>query len=75
MIQKPMKVSAFRYIDRCCEGLGLATPEEGEEFIGIPAGWYDTGSLGCIEIYRNNKLSRSINLFSVEYIEFVLEEK
>ena len=75
MIQKPMKVSAFRYIDRCCEGLGLIAPKEGEEFIGIPAGWYDTGSLGCIEVYRDNKLSYAVNLLYVEYVEFAMEEK
>ena len=75
MIQKPMKVSAFRYIDRCCEGLGLATPGEGEEFIGIPAGWYEVGALGCIEVHKNGKLSHAINLLDVSYIEFVLEEE
>lgn len=75
MIPKPMKISAFRYIDRCCEELGLFKPGDGEEFIGIPAGWYDVGALGCIEIHKNGKLSHTINLLSVECIEFVLEEK
>ena len=75
MIQKPSKLAGFIYIDRCCEGIGWSRPGEGEEFIGIPAGWYEVGAMGCIEIHKDNKLRYAVNLADVACIEFALEEK
>lgn len=74
MIQKVVKLAGFLYIDRCCEGLSWSRPQEDEEYVGIPYGYYEVGASGCIEIYKNNKLKYTVNLTCVECIEFYQEE-
>lgn len=75
MIQKPSRLAGFLYIDHCCEGIPWSRPKEDEMFVGIPCGFYDVGSLGCIEVYKKDKLLYSINLADISCIEFMSEEK
>ena len=74
LIQKPSKLAGFIYIDRCCEGIGWSRPNENEEYIAIPHGYYDVGAMGCIEIYKSGKLTYSVNIADVSCVEFLQEK-
>lgn len=69
-----LKVKRFLYIDRCCEGYNFAEPSEGEEFMGIPPGYYGEGSMSIIEVFKGPVLIRTINCADLAVVEFVEPE-
>lgn len=73
MIQSVKKLAGFTYIDRIGQGNEWVRPQENEQFVGIPHGYYEVGAPGCIEIYEDNKLRYAVNLMDVACVEFVLE--
>ena len=71
MIREKCGLSGFLYIDRCCEGVDWSRPQEDEEYIGIPHGYYDHGAPGCIEVYKSGKLKYAVNLTEITVVEFL----
>jgi len=67
---KPLEISEYLPIDRCAEGYCYATPKEGEKFMGIPFGWYETGSMAFIEISKDGKVISTVNVYDVSEIHF-----
>lgn len=49
MIAEYSMIKRYLFIDRCAEGVGFITPEEGEEIFAVPSGWYHDNSTAFIE--------------------------
>ncbi len=49
-------------------------PEPGEEFVGIPPGWYEDGTPSFLEVRVGGECVRSVNTASITTIEFKQEE-
>jgi len=67
-------VARYWYIDHCAEGAGYTKPADGEEFVGIPYGYYARRSPPCIEVYKGGNLIRTINALDLREIEFVVKQ-
>lgn len=70
---KPMKISYYLFIDHCAEGILPTHPEDGEEIMGIPYGWYGENSSPFVEHRKAGKVTRTVNCADISFIEFVAE--
>ncbi len=74
MIAEYSMIKRYLFIDRCAEGVGFITPEEGEEIFAIPFGWYNDNSTAFIEHRKNGRIIKTVNCADISVIEFENKE-
>lgn len=57
-------------IDRTGDSQAWVCPEEGENFVGIPGGYYHKDSYPFVEVWKGERLARTVNCIDIAEIEF-----
>lgn len=70
MIPDYIKISNFLTDDRVC-----VSPDDGEEFYGVPSGWYKHIKESYIAVMKDNKLIGTINCKFIREINFEPKER
>ena len=64
------KIKKYFLIDRCAEGFGYISANNGETLIGIPYGWYHENSTPFIEHRVDGVVTKTVNVSDVSEIVF-----